>query len=118
MTAFIPTTTITIYRGESTDAFGDPVDNNVAIATEVPAAISETLPRWFRPDEQRGGVVDKYTIRLRPNISIQEGDRLLDERTDVTYLVQSVEYQQSIVGLADIRVIAQQVGALSQPVNG
>lgn len=127
MTTFIPTTTVTVQRGEGVDAYGDAVDTATTIATGVPAAIADgslitrmTAPPQVSnyPVDQRGGITESYTIRLRPRADVLEGDRLIDERVGITYLVRSVFNPQSPIGMADVRVIAQRVGALSQPVNG
>lgn len=122
----MPSTTVTLYRGEGVDTYGDPVDVATVLYSGLPAVISEgsRVPQMtqppqvsFHPADQRGGVVETYTIRLRPTTDAREGDRLMDERTSQVYLVRDVLNPQSVVGMADVRVIAQRVGALSQSVN-
>lgn len=125
MSWFIPTTTVTIFRGETyDDNFGDLAVRNNVVASGVPAAIatksnnSQDAQRSFEPSSDRGGVVEKYTVRMRPNVSVEENDRLFDERFGLFYLVVSVFNPQSVVGAADVRVLAKRVGASSRPVNG
>lgn len=127
MTAFIPSTTVTVQRGAGVDAFGDPVDLTTVTATGVPALITEgsmvsnsTRPKQitYKPADQRETVIENYTIRLRPTADVLEQDRLVDERNGITYLVVDVFNTQSVVGMSDVRVLALRVGALSQPVNG
>ena len=127
MTVFVPSTTVRLERGEGVDAFGDAVDNATVVESGIPAAVSEgsNIPssnrarqRAYQPNEQRGGIAEVYTIRLRPNSTVQEQDRLVDERNGITYVVVDVFNPQSGIGAADVRLIANRVSARSQPVNG
>lgn len=129
MSVFLPTTRVTVYRStvEINDEFGDPVDFNEPIATGVPVLVTEgsmvansTRPKQitYKPADQRTTIVENYTLRFRPNADIQEQDRLFDERNGITYLVVDVFNPQAAVGMADVRCLAQRIGALSQPVNG
>jgi len=127
VTVFLPTTTVTVYRGESTDEYSDPTNIDTVYATGLPVAVtSARAPRSFahgdqrawNPVDQRGGVVERFQIRMRPTADVREGDRLLDEREGLIYLVTDVSNPQSIVGMADVRVTAHRVAKHSQPVNG
>lgn len=128
MTAFIPSTRVTIQRGElALSAYGDELPATTAIATGVPAAVVETTSSGtaasnsqvtYQPTDGRGGVVEQFTVRLRPGTDVVEDDRLLDERTGAVYQVRSVYGAHSLVGLADVRVTAVRTGAASLPVNG
>ncbi|GAA3230705.1 hypothetical protein GCM10017691_23900 [Pseudonocardia petroleophila] len=122
MSWFIPTTTVTLKRGETTDEFGDAVDGNTVVASGLPCAVTQSRglgdQRSFVPSEARGGVVETFTLRFRPNVHVEEQDRVLDERQGLVYQVISVYNPQSVVGAADVRVTAIRVGAVSRPVNG
>ena len=127
MTAFLPNARVTLLRADgSVDDFGDTVDIDTA-GPVYPAAITEGKgadsagggidQRLFRPVEGRTTLVETYTIRLRPDAQVVEGDRLRDEQGRI-YQVQHVIYPQRVVGIADVRVSAVRVGGASQPVNG
>lgn len=124
MSWFLPSTTVTIKRGSTEDEFGDQVDSNVIVAENVPAAVTESVLAGSRSQlsytsaDQRGTVVESYVIRLRPNVTVVEQDRLIDERQGVVYLVRSVYNPQSIVRASDVRVEATRVSGSSHPVNG
>lgn len=121
MTAFIPTTRVTVERAElAADTWGDVRPSTVDLVTGVPAAITEGVSLagarhqlTHQPVNGRGGVIEEYTIRLRPGTDVTEDDRLRDERTGAVYQVRSVFNPQSVAGLSDIRVIAIRTGAAS-----
>lgn len=117
---FMPATTITVRRGTPTvDEFGDRVDSTTVVAAGLPALLVETDETSYRPNDQRAGVVEQFTIRLRSTADIREGDRLADDRTGRVYVAQSVVYPFSAVGPAtgadDVRVVARRVAATSLP---
>lgn len=104
MTAFIPTTTVDILRGESTDGYGDPVDNDTVATSAVPISIIEQNRRIFLPVENRTTVVRMFAGRVRPGVDVREGDRLRDTSSASIYLVEAVSRPASPVGLADARL--------------
>lgn len=117
MTVFLATTLVALYRGSKTDEFGDDSDSNTIVASDLPASIVEDGQRRFRPAEQRGTVVERYTVRLRPDADVREGDRLVVQDSGVVYQVQDVTRPHSVIGFADIRVSAVRVGARSVTAN-
>lgn len=124
MTAFIPSTRVTVQRGVLVaNEFGDELPATTAVATGVPAAITEglatsTAPNnqiTYQPVDMRGGVLETFTVRLRPGTDVTEDDRLVDERTGATYQVRAVYSPHPLVGLVDVRVVAVRTGAASSP---
>jgi len=116
-----------VQRGYlAANEYGDELPANTTVETGVPAAISEGLgttgasqhtQRTFEPTEMRGGVVETYTVRLRPGTDVREEDRLVDERTGAVYQALAVYTPPNLVGLVDTRVVARRVAATSQAVN-
>lgn len=104
MTAFLATHQVDLLRGDTTDAYGDPVDADNVVATDLPASIIEQNRRVFVPAENRMTVVRMYTGRLRPGTDVREGDRLRDRADESIYLVEAVSAPASPIGLADVRV--------------
>lgn len=121
MTAFFPTTRVTVQRGVEQDRYGEDTDTATVVLTGVPAAVTEgdrsgrAAQQSGRPADGRGGVIDSYTIRLRPGADVIEQDRLVDERSGAVYQVTDVFTPSRLVGLADVRVHAIRVGATSSP---
>lgn len=116
MSAFIPSTTVSVLRSVSAqNAWGDDVDTNTPIATGLPAAVVEDKQRSYLASEQRGGVVEYFAIRFRPGTDVREGDRLLDERSTAIYQVDTVSIPQSFVGIPDVRCMTRRTAATSSP---
>jgi hypothetical protein len=104
------TTTVTIYRGETIDDYGDPVDSNTIVATGVPASILEqtvkawtevsTLPRAYRWAK----------MRLTYGYNIQQNDRVLDERTGEIWTIVQISRRGNPVRGTDVRVDLEMMG--------
>jgi hypothetical protein len=98
------TTTVTIYRGETTDEYGDPIDANTIVATGVSASILEqtvkawteatTLPRAYRWAK----------MRVTNGTDIQQNDRIYDERTEETWTIVQISNRANPVRGTDLRV--------------
>lgn len=121
MSTFIPSTTVSIQRGEDVDSFGDPVDSPTTIAECVPCLVTEGVrgarhQQTFAPNTQRGGVIEVFTLRFRPGVSLEEQDRVLDERNGHVFTVVNVFHSQSVVGAADVRAEAIRTAAKSRPI--
>src|SRR5439155_18008178 len=95
---FIPTCTVDILRGETTDGYGDPVDADTAVATGMLASIIETSRRIFLPAESRTTHVRMFTGRVAPGVDVREGDRLRDNAAQSIYLVEAVSRPSSPFG--------------------
>lgn len=105
MSGFLPTTTVAVLRGETTDSYGDPVDTDTPVRARVPISLIEQDRRVFVPAENRHTIIRQVTGRARPNADIREEDRLRDERTGSIYLVEAVSRPSSVVGAADVRLV-------------
>lgn len=115
MNTFLPTTTVSVYRGESTDDYGDPApDNTTPAATGVPASVLESSQRKFDPASQRLTLIEQYTVRIRGHVSMREQDRIRDEVTGQWYLAKEISRPQNFLGRkTDNRITATRVGNLS-----
>jgi hypothetical protein len=104
------TTTVTIYRGEGTDEYGDPVDANTIVATGIPASILEqtvkawtevsTLPRSYRWAK----------MRVTNGTDIQQNDRVYDERTGEYWTIVQISARANPVRGTDLRVDLEMMG--------
>ncbi len=110
MSAFIPTTTVAVLRGETTDEYGDPADSDTPVRGGVPISLIERDQRVFVAAENRTTIIRNVTGRVRPHADIREQDRLRDEATGSIYLVEAVSRSASVVGAADVRLTLRRVG--------
>ncbi len=107
--SFVATTTVTITRGETTDAFGDPVEGSTAVASGVPASILEVQSRAQRPVEGRTDNVRAYAMRVRTHVTVFRDDRIHDERTGAIYTIDEVVTPVNPVGHAVRRIVLRRV---------
>lgn len=117
LSEFLPTTTVTVTRGEpTTDAYGDKVDNTTQVAADLPASFVEDRQQRWEPVERRGGTVETFGVRLRSTARILEGDRLTDAN-GLVFQVVGVAYPPTATGPAlgadDVRLTVRRVSATS-----
>lgn len=104
------TTTVTIYRGQDTDDYGDPVDSDTIVARHVSASILEqTVKAWSEvtglPRKQRWA-----KMRLTNRYDIQEQDRVYDERTGDWWTIVQISRRGNPVRGTDVRVDLEMMG--------
>lgn len=104
------TTKVSILRGESTDEWGDPVDNDTVVASGVLASILEQKI-WSSPEVSTQPHNYRYArLRIRKNIEVQVNDRIKDERNNQTWLVTNISPLQNPVVGQDLRIDLMFVG--------
>jgi hypothetical protein len=104
------TTTISVYRGQADDEWGDPKDLTAPIATGIRAAISEqkvyakgeitTQPRSFR----------YARMRVTHGTDISINDRIFDEKTEFIWTIMNISSNQNPAITQDMRVDLQYMG--------
>lgn len=100
----LPTTTVTILRGTSTDAFGDVVDNDTVAASGIPCSLIEQTRSMFTPDDPTPRVVRITTGRIGADADVVETDRIVDEVTGERYIILGVSRLGNPVMKADLRL--------------
>lgn len=110
--AFRPTTTATILRtpAGTVDDFGDPVDNDTVSSSGVPISIIQQTVRQYLPAEDRLTNITAHTARVRGDVDVKHDDRIRDEATDETYLVEGITRPQDPFGSAAIRLDLRKIG--------
>jgi hypothetical protein len=101
------TTTITIYRGQTTDEWGDPIDSSTIVGTGIVASLQEqsqysrgeitTQPRTFR----------YARLRVDSSVDIQYNDRIKDEITGWIWTIRNLSNYQNPVRQQDTRADLQ-----------
>jgi hypothetical protein len=100
----LATTTVTVYRGTTTDAYGDEQDTNTVVHTRIPASIAEQTRRTTTRDDPTPRVIRYVVGRVTAGTDITDQDRLLDERTGFVYIVEAVSSMTSAAVAADLRL--------------
>jgi Mg-chelatase subunit ChlD len=104
MPVAIATTTISVLRGTTTDAYNDEQDTNTPIATGVPASLTEQSRRVTTRDNPTPRIVRYAVARVRAGTDIRDQDRVRDERTGAVYIVDAVSSMANPAVAADIRL--------------
>lgn len=100
----VATTTLTVYRGTSTDVYGDEVDNDTIAASGIPASLVEQTRRVTTRDDPTPRIVHSATGRVTAGTDITDQDRVKDERTGAVYIVDAVSSMTNAAVAADLRL--------------
>lgn len=100
----LATTTVTVYRGTSTDDYGDEQDTDTPVHTGIPASIVEQSRRVTTRDDPTPRIVRYAVGRVTAGTDITDQDRLRDERTGAVYIVDAVSQMTSAAVAADVRL--------------
>lgn len=98
------TTTLTVYRGTTTDVYGDLADNNIIAASGIPASLVEQTRRVTTRDDPTPRIVRYAVARVTSGTDITDQDRLYDEQTGATYIVDATSSMNSAAVAADMRL--------------
>jgi hypothetical protein len=109
MSAVLPNTTVSILRGETIDAYGDPVDSNVSVNASVPISITHEDQKVYLPVEGRMTIIRQFIGRIRPGFDVREHDRLRDDRSGRVYLVEGISQPEYGTGTADLRIFLRRI---------
>lgn len=100
-----PNTTVSILRpGGPIDDYTGEVENESVAASGVLASVMEQSRTVFDPASGTPIIVRFTRGRLPSGTDVTTADRVLDERTNFTYTVQSVRQVQSPVHTNDVTV--------------
>ncbi len=100
----VPTTTVTILTGTTTNGYGDTTDANVVVAEKVPASLVEQQQQTTRPVSRRPQTVQMARCRLPAGTPVAVGNRVFDENTQVTWQVDDITQIRNVVSATDIRL--------------
>jgi hypothetical protein len=98
------TTRLTVYRGTTTDAYGDEQDTDTPIATGIPASLIEQNRRPSGRESQTPRILRYAVARVTAGTDITDQDRVKDERTGAVYIVDAVSSMSSPVVASDLRL--------------
>jgi len=101
------TTTITIYRGQADDEWGDPKDTDTIVGSEIPASLLEQS-QYFRAEITTQPRNYRYArLRVDSSIDIQYNDRIKDEKTGWIWTIRNLSTYQNPVRQQDTRADLQ-----------
>ena len=100
----VATTTLTVLRGTTTDAYGDEQDADTVVATGIRASLTEQSRRVTTRDDPTPRIVRYAVGRVTAGTDITDQDRVRDERTGAVYIVEAVSSMANPAVAADIRL--------------
>ncbi|WP_326779721.1 hypothetical protein OG481_02165 [Streptomyces longwoodensis] len=86
----VATTSLTILRGTTTDAYGDEQDTDTPKYTGIPASLVEQSRRVTTRDDPTPRIVHYAVSRVPAGTDVTDQDRVRDERTGAIYTVDAV----------------------------
>lgn len=89
-----PTTRVDVLRGTTTNDFGDEVDADTVVLSDIPASIIERSQRVHEPKDGEDRIVRVLKGRVPYGTGVAKGDRLRDRNSDAVYVIDNV-YQQA-----------------------
>lgn len=100
----VATTTLTVLRGTTTDAYGDEQDTDTPVHTGIQASLTEQTRRVTTRDNPTPRIVRYAVARVTAGTDITDQDRVRDERTGATYIVDAVSQMANPAVAADLRL--------------
>lgn len=101
------TTTVTIYRGQATDEWGDPTDTSTIVGENIVASLLEQS-QYFRAEITTQPRNFRYArLRVDSSVDIQYNDRILDEKTGWIWTIRNLSTYQNPVRQQDTRADLQ-----------
>ncbi len=100
----IPTTTVSVLRGTTTDGYGDTIDGTTVASSGTPFSLVEKRRTVFLPETGRVQQIVYSTGRGPYDMDVEVGDRIKDEISSLIYVVENVSRVQSPVNTPDTRV--------------
>lgn len=85
------TCTLSVFRGEATDEYGDDIEvNTTPVATRVPASVVARSKVVTTYEQETPRVIRWYVGRVEQGTDIRKNDRLRNEQTGHVYFVDAV----------------------------
>lgn len=104
------TTTISIYRGQADDEWGDPKDSDTPVAIGVRASIAEQKVYYKSEVTTQPRNLRWARMRVSHGTDIRTNDRIRDERTGYIWTIVNISPLQNPSIRQDLRVDLQLVG--------
>lgn len=105
----IPNTTITILGGNTESDYGDVLDSDTPAGSGIPASIVEGRQVIGTEHDQQARIIRYYTGRVPNGTVIDDTNRIRDERTGETYVIDNVTPPKNAAIPQDVRLDLRRV---------
>lgn len=106
----VPTTTIAVLRGTTTDSYDDEQDSTVLAYKHIPATISEVGQIVQTGADGTPRVIRQFVSRIPARLQLLANDRIKDERTGEIYAIENHTSGQNPIFTPERRVNLRRVG--------
>lgn len=106
----LATTSVSVLRGTSTDAFGDETDTATVLKSGIPASLIESTRTAMEPVSGTPRIIRTHVCRLPSTTDVNEDDRIKDEKTDEIYIVVSVTKNSNPITAQPLRADLKRTG--------
>lgn len=104
------TTTVTIFRGQAENEWGDNTDQNTIVGQNIPASLLEQS-QYFRQEITTQPTNIRFArCRLGSEIDVHFNDRIQDETTGITWTIRNMSNYQNPIIKQDTRLDLQFTG--------
>lgn len=104
-----PTTTVTILGGNTSSDYGDVLDSDEPAGAGIPASIIEGRQVVATESDAQARVIRYYTGRLPHGTVVTGSNRLRDEKTLRTYVIDNVTTPENPIIPQDVRLDLRRV---------
>ncbi len=105
----IPTTNVTILGGSSSSDIGDESEGADVIAEHIPASIVEGRQTVATESDPQARIIRYYTGRLPNGTAVNDSQRIRDEFSGETYVVDNVSRPHNPIIPQDVRLDLRRV---------
>jgi len=100
----VATTLLAVLRGTETDAYGDERDNDTVAASGIPASLTEQTRRVTTREDPTPRIVRYAVARVAAGTDIRDQDRVRDQTTGATYIVDAASTMTNPALAVDLRL--------------
>lgn len=104
-----PTTTVTILGGNTSSDYGDVLDSDEPAGAGIPASIVEGRQIVATESDAQARAIRYYTGRLPHGTVVTNANRLRDEKTLETYVIDNVTRPKNPIIEQDVRLDLRRV---------
>lgn len=105
----VPNTTVTILGGSTESDYGDVLDSDTPAGAGIPASIVEGRQIVATESDAQARAIRYYTGRLPAGTAVTDANRLRDERSGETYVIDNVTVPKNAVIPQDVRLDLRRV---------
>ena len=105
----IPNTTVTILGGNTESDYGDVLDSDTPAGAGIPCSIIEGRQVVSTESDPQARVIRYYTGRLPYGTTVDDSQRLRDERTGYLYSIDNVTQPANPIIPQDVRLDLRRV---------